>query len=129
MGKQLYCSPIIFHTRARVFKLNSEAGEHMNFYQAISQGNKLKDDYSLCLRDIRNKLNSYKANLNNSWQAEEMVLINRAIDGINNDISSLSTTLDSLGQDIITTANDIKREEEARAAAAAAARAAATAKA
>ena len=58
-----------------------------------------------------------------------MVLINRAIDGINNDISSLSTTLDSLGQDIITTANDIKREEEARAAAAAAARAAATAKA
>lgn len=97
----------------------------INVSHATSQANRIRD-YASKLRDIRNSMNIYKGNLNGDWQAEEMHYVNRIIDKINNEISRLSSDLDSLGRDIITTAHEIRREEEAREAAARAAAAART---
>jgi uncharacterized protein YukE len=90
--------------------------------RATSQAHKI-NEYAAQLRDTQNALNNYKANLNSAWQAEEMIYVNRAIDNINSEINNLSSTLDSLGNDIVTTANEIRREEEERERAAAAANA------
>ena len=79
-------------------------------------------NYGNSLRDISRSLNSFKANLNNDWQAEEMQYINNAIDSINRELLSLAANLDSLSSDISYTAQEIRREDEARAAAAAVAR-------
>ena len=81
-----------------------------------SQANKISD-YISNLREMRNKLNEIKNNLNNAWRAEEMLYINNNIESIETEISRLWSTLDSLSADIITTALEIKREEEAKAAA------------
>jgi hypothetical protein len=90
----------------------------INVSAATIQANKMSS-YGSTLRDVRNNLNNFKANLNNGWQAEEMIFINKTIDSIISDINRLSQDMDSLGNDIIFTANEIRREEIARAEAAA----------
>jgi uncharacterized protein YukE len=92
----------------------------INVSLANSQANKISE-YESTLREIKGSLNNFKVYLNSAWQAQEMIYINNAIDSINREITSLSSSLDSLSSDIIRTANEIRREEEAREAARAAA--------
>jgi len=73
------------------------------------------------LRDTRRSLESFRESLNPAWQAEEMIYVNRAIQSITNEMSSLASTLSSLESEIISIAYQIKSEEEAREAAARAA--------
>lgn len=98
----------------------------VNVGLARSQANKMRD-YASDLRDIRNSMKDFRANLNYLWQAEEMIYINNAIDKIDMEILHLYNLIDSLGDDIISVAYEIKREEEEREAAARAAAAAAAA--
>lgn len=100
----------------------------INVYRANNQANRIRDNAST-LRDVRNRLSNIKESLNGQWNAEEMIFLNIDFDKICNDIAVLSSRLDSLVYDIVATANEIRREEEAAAAAAAAAKAKAKAKA
>lgn len=85
----------------------------INVSLAKSQANKISN-YESVLKSIKSNLNGLKCNLNNEWQAQEMVYINNAIDNINSDISRSASALDSLSHDISNTAYEIKEEEEER---------------
>lgn len=81
------------------------------------------------LRKIRGNLSNFRANLNIDWRGDEMAYINRAIDTICSELSNLTSSLEALKGDIDYTADEIRREDEARAAAEAEAVAVAAAKA
>ncbi|WP_222599447.1 hypothetical protein [Aquibacillus kalidii] len=66
------------------------------------------------LRGVKTKLNGFLQNVNHGWKADEITYINAAVSKINSEISRLSSELDSVGSDIVSTAYEIKREEEAR---------------
>ncbi|NKE04637.1 hypothetical protein [Mesobacillus selenatarsenatis] len=88
----------------------------INVGQAYSQANRISG-YAQELNEIKSRLQDFKGNLNNGWQAQEMTYINNAINSISREISELQTLLFSIGPDIVAAANEIKREEEAREAA------------
>jgi predicted nucleic acid-binding Zn-ribbon protein len=92
----------------------------INVGLASSQAESIRQ-YASALRDIRNSLNQYKASLNNAWQADEMHYVNLAIDQVIQLAQSLSADLDSVSGEIVSVANEIRQEEEAREAAARAA--------
>jgi uncharacterized protein YukE len=96
-----------------------DEGDHMgiNVGLALSQAAKLREQADALL-GIKTSLLHVKSSLNSSWQAEEMVYIQRALDSINQEIGALSSELDSLSSTIQATAYEIKREEEAAEAAA-----------
>lgn len=95
---------------------------------ASSQAHKI-NSYASTLRDVKNSMNNMKSNLGYNWQAVEINYVNRAIDLITKDLSNLESSLNLLNSDIVSTANEIKREEDARLAAEVAARVAAAKKA
>lgn len=67
------------------------------------------------LNNVKERLASYKATLNNGWQAKEIDYVNIAIENINREISRLSMELDSIEDAIMSAAYAIEREErEAR---------------
>lgn len=78
--------------------------------------------YAGDLRGIKSGLAQQKIELNQAWKSVEMQYVNRAIDMITAELTSLAAELDSLGGDIIAVANEIRQEEiaaeEARRAAA-----------
>lgn len=92
----------------------------INVSRAHSQAQKISQ-YAASLNELRNTLLHYKGSLNGNWHAEEVNLINQNIDSIGRELSQLQATLQSLSPDIISAANEIKREEDAREAAARAA--------
>ena len=100
----------------------------INVGLAQAQAGKLSR-YAATLHDVKNQLNGVKGSLNQGWQAKEMMYINETIDSINREIANLSTKLENIGSDIVATAQQIKREEEAKARAEAEARARAEAEA
>lgn len=85
----------------------------INVGQAYSQANRISD-YAQDLNDIKSRLQDFKGNLNSGWKAEEMSYVNNAIDSISRGISELQTLLFTIGPDIVSVANEIRREEEAR---------------
>lgn len=88
----------------------------INVEQARSQASQISQ-YVSVLRDIQRSMDSFRGDLNQVWQAEEMNYVNNAISSMMQQLSSCSSSLDSLSSDIISTAQEIKREEEAREAA------------
>lgn len=88
----------------------------INVAQAYAQANRI-NEYAQELNEIKSRLQDFKGNLNSGWQAQEMVYINNAISSISREISELQTLLFSIGPDIVSVANEIRREEEAREAA------------
>lgn len=64
------------------------------------------------LRIIQNNLKKIKADLNKCWIAEEMTYINLALDNAIGKLSSLAAKLDGISSDVISVAEQIKREEE-----------------
>lgn len=86
----------------------------INVNLAASQANKI-NDYSSILLGVKESLNRVKGNLNNGWNAQEMIYINQTIDNINREIAALSTNLDSIGSDVLSAAQQIQRQEEAEA--------------
>lgn len=77
--------------------------------------------YARDLQTAVNNLNDYQNSLNNNWQGREMGEINAAIEKTKVRIKQVAAELDALSSDVINTANQIKREEDAAAAAALAA--------
>lgn len=98
----------------------------INVAQAFSQANRISE-YAQELNAVKSGLQDFKGNLNSGWKADEVVYINQAIDSITREVSELQAMLFTIGPDIVSAANEIKNEEEAREAAekAAAAKAAA----
>ncbi|MFP7299910.1 hypothetical protein [Neobacillus niacini] len=84
----------------------------INVNLAASQANKI-NNYSSKLLEVKNSLNRVKGNLNNGWNAQEMIYINQTIDSINREVAALSSRLDSIGTDILSGAQQIQRQEEA----------------
>ncbi len=87
----------------------------INVGRARNQADEI-DDYASALRELKNRLNNFKGNINADWQATEMVYVNQAIEKMNNEISKLTSKLNSLADDIVSVAREIRREEEERAA-------------
>ncbi|CAM4339047.1 WXG100 family type VII secretion target [Paenibacillus tarimensis] len=105
----------------------------INVGLASSQAGQLRQQASELSASLNN-LAQFKAQLGQGWKAEEVAYINQAIDSIHKEITQLAAALNSLGGDIVQTAQEIREEElrreaEARAAAEAAAKAAAKARA
>ncbi|MCD5324193.1 MULTISPECIES: hypothetical protein [Pontibacillus] len=88
----------------------------INVYEARSQANQL-GQYANSLRDVKNRLEHYQSSINDSWKSEEMIYVNRAIQQINSELNSITSTLYSLEHKVDSAAYQIKCEEEARAAA------------
>jgi len=88
----------------------------INVHMASAQANKLKG-YASELQEIKARLLNVKANLNHGWQAQEMLFINQSIEKIDSEITKAATLLNSIAPAIISTAYQIKREEEAKEAA------------
>ena len=86
----------------------------INVNLAASQANKI-NDYSSKLLEVKESLNRVKGNLNNGWNAQEMIYINQTIDNINREIAALSSKLNSIGSDVLSAAQQIQRQEEAEA--------------
>ncbi|MFB3164894.1 hypothetical protein ABLO26_26400 [Neobacillus sp. 179-J 1A1 HS] len=86
----------------------------INVNLAASQANKI-NDYSSKLIEVKNNLNRVKGDLNNGWNAKEMIYINQCIDSINREIAALSSKLSSIGSDVLSAAQQIQRQEEAEA--------------
>ncbi|WP_144061518.1 hypothetical protein [Bacillus sp. 1NLA3E] len=86
----------------------------INVSLATSQANTLKR-YTSVLRNIRRTVENNKAILNNRWQASEMMYINNAMDELMNEIRKLVSELESIGNDVQSTAVEIRNEEIARA--------------
>lgn len=68
------------------------------------------NEVSSMLRTYKANLTSIKGALDNNWQAKEMAYVDSCLDYITNQLSKLSTTLDTLGHDISAVANEINRE-------------------
>lgn len=84
---------------------------------AVAQASRLRA-YADTLRGIKGELGNIGGSLSHSWQAEEMVFVQNAINKINIEISNVSSELMSLGSSIQAAAYEIRREEEAAEAAA-----------
>ncbi len=65
------------------------------------------------LRGIKSNLSSYKSNLNQAWQGQEMNSINSALDDLIRELGQQASAADSIASDIRTAAQEIRREEEA----------------
>lgn len=78
------------------------------------QASRIKD-YSARLSELRHTLTGIKANLHEGWKAQEMTYVDGAFQSINKKLAEISSELNSLGADIISVANEIKREEELKA--------------
>jgi septal ring factor EnvC (AmiA/AmiB activator) len=70
--------------------------------------------YADDLEGMKKDIETFKTQLNEGWEAEEMSHVNAAIERIISDISKVTTKLDSLQTDIVSAAHDIRREEEER---------------
>jgi archaellum component FlaC len=88
----------------------------IGLWLANRQANQVRKNMEL-LNRVNNSLSSLKTDLNNNWQAQEMVYINIAIEKYLSEVSNLSSKLSSLYSDIIDVANQIAQEEAAAAAA------------
>jgi uncharacterized protein YukE len=86
----------------------------INVNLAASQANRI-NDYSSKLIEVKNNFNRVKGDLNNGWNAKEMIYINQSIDSINQEIAALSSKLSSIGSDVLSAAQQIQRQEEAEA--------------
>lgn len=73
--------------------------------------------YEQVLNTIKNKLDSYNTKLASGWKATEMAYITNAINDIKGDLSKVASKLSSIESEIISTAQMIRREEEAKEAA------------
>ncbi|MDQ6595109.1 hypothetical protein E2K98_03950 [Bacillus salipaludis] len=86
----------------------------INVHAAHSQANKISH-YASTLRDVQQHLVRARGNLNNGWQAEEMLYVNQAIEQMSRDMAALASKLEGISSDVRSAANDINREEEAKA--------------
>lgn len=94
----------------------------INVSHASSQASDMSD-YASTLCDLADSIGGQKSEMNQYWQADVVYKANMAFDRIIQSLQGISSQLSSLSSDIVSVANEIKREEEAaeRAAAAAAA--------
>lgn len=83
----------------------------INVGEAVRQANKLENSADN-LRVANNSLESLQSTLNSAWQADEMVYVNRAINEINKDLLNIVNQLNKVESQIVSTAYEIKREEE-----------------
>lgn len=86
----------------------------INVNLAASQANQI-NEYSSKLLEVKSTLSRIKGNLNNGWNAQEMIYINQTIDSINREVAALSSKLSSIGSDVLSAAQQIQRQEEAEA--------------
>ena len=89
----------------------------INVSAANTQAAQLNDNIAK-LRDAKRQMQAYRSSISNNWQGKEVTYILTAIDRVIGDIDSAIRNLDSLSDDIKSTATQIKREEDAAAAAA-----------
>lgn len=85
----------------------------INVNYAISLANRLRNDMSR-LTAIKNSLSYVRGSWNNGWRAREMVYLNIVIDNLNREINALSNEMQRISGDIITTAYELKREDDER---------------
>ncbi|ADU31806.1 hypothetical protein [Evansella cellulosilytica] len=83
----------------------------INVSLANSQANRVRD-YASTMKAIRSSLSGVRGSLNNGWNAREMSFINYAIDDLRGEMNSVNNRLQAISSDIVTTAYEIKREEE-----------------
>lgn len=88
----------------------------INVWHNQLQANKL-ENYISSLREMKYDLINFKANLNEGWQAKEMVYINNTIDDLTKEINKLSSELDAISSDIVAVVHEIKKEEDEKEAA------------
>ncbi|OCA88049.1 hypothetical protein A8F94_09510 [Bacillus sp. FJAT-27225] len=82
----------------------------INVSEARHQAQMLGNNASTLLA-IRKQLESFQGSLNSHWQAEEMNHVNRAINNIQDELSSIAATLTQLEAAIVHTAQAIRQEE------------------
>ncbi|UFT99213.1 hypothetical protein KO561_18870 [Radiobacillus kanasensis] len=66
------------------------------------------------LRSLRRKLQGAEGNIHSGWKATEVNYINRTLNRLESKCSEVASKLNSLESDIVSTAYEIKREEEER---------------
>ena len=64
------------------------------------------------LRDARALLLSFQRELQQHWHGQEMVGINNAINNMLSKISSTSTEMDTIAAEIVSTAQEVRRQED-----------------
>lgn len=64
------------------------------------------------LRGAKNKLEQYKGIFGSSWQGSEIPYYIQAIENVKRDIESAISEMESIGSDISSAAEQIRREEE-----------------
>jgi len=83
----------------------------INLQREINNGNRVRSEAG-DLRDVRTDLRSYHGTLQSQWKAKEMTHINNAINNLLESLSSAATELDSIGDDVIAAAHEVRRAEE-----------------
>ena len=78
---------------------------------AYNRANRLNNCAS-DLRGMKNNLSSYKINLNQPWQGQELSSINSALDKLIQELGQQASAADSIASDIRTAARQIREEEE-----------------
>ena len=78
---------------------------------AYNRANRLNNCAS-DLRGLKNNLSSYKSNLNQAWQGQELSSINSALDKLIQELGQQASAADSIASDIRTAARQIREEEE-----------------
>lgn len=81
--------------------------------------------HEVSLGAIKQNLESYKESLRKSWDADETIHMTHAMELIQTSIGRVASSLRAIESDIISTANRIRQEEDAKEAAENAAREAA----
>lgn len=87
----------------------------INIGSAQVQANNLSQ-YANELMIIKNDLSRYQTIINANWKAEEMIKFNIGMAKVLENICECNRIANSLSSDIISVANEIKREEDAEAA-------------
>ena len=69
-------------------------------------------DYKNDLNNMKSSIDTMKTSLSNDWVSNESAHINSILDTNGNDITSIMDTCTSLDNDIKTTANELRAEDE-----------------
>ncbi|MBQ6570354.1 MAG: hypothetical protein IJL87_08855 [Clostridia bacterium] len=87
----------------------------IDLYQTNAQARRISA-YTDDLTTVKRILQSYKNTLHQNWDASEMANISAGLDKLIREIDSVSTQLTSLSNKIISSAAQVKREEDLAAA-------------
>ena len=83
----------------------------LNYWATRKEVEKLKA-YADSLNRIKNQIISIKYEVNTNWTAEEVKYILRGFDSVTNELSEVNTLINTLRNDILKAADEVKNEEE-----------------